>query len=201
MDELRKYYNSRFITLAISVVLLGIAITVYENKFGIDSLWAKILTSRPALLVILALGSTLINKWLWRVEHPELDFMGEWEGETTYSTVHIGSAPDNLPFTSKHELLIDQDCSHFSIAPTNSNDYLNWGSLAANLQDKNTIQYAYWVNYKTHVLFPDEAKGYEELKVTKRDTNNRPMELTGKFHHCVEGQKPVYSGTVKFQRK
>lgn len=207
MKELLDFYTRTLagfaVTIAASVVLVPhIVLPFLINKLGPDH-WvislANLLTSRFAIVLILGVGAYLIQKWLWKLKHSELNFDGEWEGETCYTHVWLGTT--NVPFKSKHKARIEQDCLHFMLAPTTGEQYVNWGSLAANLIDKNTIRYAYWVKYSDRNRFPAEVNGYEEMRVTERGSRGRPEELRGNFYHCVQETGPIYSGTVIFRRK
>jgi len=207
MKELLDFYTRTLagfaVTIAASVVLVPhVVLPFLISKLGPNH-WvisaANLLTSRFAIVLILALGAYLIQKWLWKLKHSELNFDGEWEGETFYTHVWLGSA--DVPFKSKHKARIEQDCLHFMLAPTTGEQYVNWGSLAANLIDKNTIRYAYWVKYSDRNRFPAEVIGYEEMRVIARGSMGRPEELSGNFYHCVQESGPIYSGTVIFRRK
>jgi len=209
MKELRKYYTSRMITLAVILVVASVSISYFipnlTSTYG-ETCWfvivLKYLISRPAIVGYMTGGHFLINNWLWAIEKPELDFRGIWNGKTTYERNHQGKTNVDLPFSKDHIVKIKQTCLNIELSPTESDVFKNWGSLAVNLSDEYTIQYAYWVNYADTTLFPSKAKGYEELKVVNstNPTSKKPMKLTGVFYHCAEGQKPVYSGSVDFDR-
>lgn len=161
----------------------------------------KVITSRLALVCYLAGGECLIRKHLWRLERKEFDFKDVWEATTFYTAAPIGVAP--VPFKSSHKVRIEQDALFMKIAPTEGEHYINWGSLALQLIDKDKIVYAYWVKYRNDERFPNEGitvKGLEEMDVTERDSDERPIRLTGNFAHCPEGQSPVYTGRVEFNR-
>lgn len=207
MNELHSYYKTRLIGLAIVIALASFFLPskifpLLASKFG-DDHWVLtaigFLASRPAIVIYLATGEWFIRKRLWKIEKREFDFDGVWEGITTYSNAAIGHA--KVPFTSEHQVRIEQDSIFLKIAPTEGNDYVNWGSLALQLVDKDTIIYAYWVKYGLSEKFPEEARGLEEMHVTGRDEKGRPIKMTGTFAHCPEGQEPVYSGTVEFRRQ
>lgn len=209
VETLRKYYTQRLVTLAVAlaagavlateVVLPWLTRTLAPDNFLIDV--AGFLTSRPAFVGVMLLGELGIRKTLWRLERPQLDFSGQWEGETTYTKVRLGKVADHAPFASRHLVLIEQDALSAKLAPAPGTDFVNWGSLAFEIVDKDTVRYAYTVNYSDSTRFPDRAIGYEEMSVTRRDRRKRPNELTGFFAHCAQGQEPVYSGTVVFRRK
>ena len=206
MSDLLKYYTTRLIGLAVGIALLVLAvdnllIPFLQKLFGAGH-WtigiASALTSRFSILVAMFGGEFGIRKYLWKWEHPELDFSGEWVGETIYKTAQIGSGP--VPFSSNHKVKITQDCLSIKISPTTSEEYVNWGSLALEIADGDTLRYAYWVNYSEPSKFPKKAKGYEEMKVTERGGRDKPQEMTGEFLHCAQGMSPVYSGDVIFKR-
>ncbi|MFY0601640.1 MAG: hypothetical protein JXR03_18345 [Cyclobacteriaceae bacterium] len=208
MEYLHEYYGSRMITvtvvLLLSVLLIPTKLIPFlKGRYGSKHWYVKImdaLTSRTSVLIVITGAHFLINNYLWKLEKPQYDFDGIWTGTTTYEKVLMGNEPDTLPFTSEHELKIVQSCLDFELAPTDGEDYVNWGSEAANLSDRNTIKYAYWVRYSDLSKFPERAKGYEVLKVLSRDSRGRPIELSGEFFHCAQGQTPVYNGRVIFTR-
>lgn len=210
MKELREFYIRWMIGLSVPIVLLCIYVAgIIPNiisDYG-ETCWIvyllKFLTSRLSILGILTALHFIVNNWLWTVKiigKPRLDFRGIWEGETTYNKIYLSKINRELPFSTPHTVKIKQSCFNIELTPTRSEDFVNWGSLAANLSDDHTIQYAYWVNYTNMEIFPQEAKGYEELKAIEYK-EGKPIELSGKFSHCAEGQKPIYSGFVNFKRK
>jgi hypothetical protein len=207
MNELLNLYKKSLAWLAGTMVALVLLVPKYLTpylaiNFG-TAHWAtnlaKFLTSRLFVVTVLVVGEWIIRAWAWKVAHPELNFQGEWEGETVYSKVELGSS-GSAPPPAKHYVKFEQDCLSFAIAPTTADEYANWGSLAISIADKDTVRYAYWVNYRKSVYFPSRAIGYEEMKVTLRGRRGRPKELAGVFYHCAMGFQPVYSGTVTFRR-
>ena len=210
MKELREFYKRWMIGLSVPIVLLCVyiaglipnIITAYGETSWIVNL-LNFLISRLPILGILTGLHFIVNNWLWTIRiigKPELDFRGIWEGETTYNKVYIKKINRELPFSTPHKVKIKQSCFNIELTPTRSEAFVNWGSLAVNLSDDHTIQYAYWVNYTSTEIFPPEAKGYEELKAIDYK-KGKPIELSGKFYHCAEGQNPTYSGFVNFKRK
>lgn len=206
MNELLKYYTTRLTGLAL-VVAMGIVFVdkvvdpYVLSQFGPNHWITTIqqsLTSRLAIVGVLALGEYLIRKYIWKLERPELDFSGDWSGITTFEYIPVGTG--RVPFTTEYEVKIEQDCLGMKILPSTGASFVNWGSLALELADKDTLRYAYWVRYSDRARFPEEAVGYEEVKVTRRDRKKRPIEMTGSFYHCAKGQTPVYNGAVKFSR-
>ena len=206
MNQLTEYYQKRLLILTVlivAVVLLvpNLLVPYLIDTFGKDHWSAKIadlLTSRFAIVCLFVAGEVVIRKWLWKFEKSEFNFDGNWEGTTTYRYVRVGKA--DVPFEGKHRVMFEQDCLHFAIAPQPGDAFVNWGSLAINLADKDTVQYAYWVKYRDPSKFPDKAIGYEEMKVIERDKKKKPQALSGEFYHCAQGLEPVYSGSVIFRR-
>lgn len=209
MNDLVRYYTARLIVLAVGVALFGIfvdqfAIPKAVAALGQDSWPVTILgnlNSRIAIFLYLTAGEIGVRKYLWKLEKPELDFSGEWTGESNYNTVQIGDVHGHVPFSTQHLVRIEQDCLSLRIAPSSGAGFVHWGSLALDLAEGNTLRYAYWVNYADKSRFPEKAKGYEEMKVTRYDGKRRPNVMTGEFFHCAQGMIPVYSGTVTFSRK
>lgn len=206
LDELLKYYKTRLSALALSVglgivFLEEVAFPYVVSQLGANHWFASLLgyaTSRLAIVVILAAGEFVIRKYLWKIERSELDLSGNWTGITTFDKVRIGKPIKT--FTTDYKVRIQQDCLSIRILPSTGSKFVNWGSLAIELADKDTLRYAYWVKYSDRSRFPLEAVGFEEVHVTERDEKDRPVELTGRFDHCARGQTPVYSGSVKFIR-
>ncbi len=153
-------------------------------------------------MVYLIATELAIRHKLWRFERPRLNFDGVWNGHTQYKKLLDGLAA--VPFESDHSAQIRQTAMAFSIKPTTSAEYTNWGSVAASLEDEDSLKYLYWVRYDgTDGRFPDSqhcVHGYEDMKVVRRGKRGRPAELAGNFVHCQEGQLPVYAGTVRFIR-
>lgn len=206
MNELLKFYTKALLGLVSLATVWAFLpqdlMPLLAPYFGYNQ-WVQMvssfLTSRFFIVVLLAAGEWIIRKWAWKVVHPELNFQGEWEGETTFTKVEMGSPV--APFSAKYKVRFEQDCLSFAIAPTKADAFVNWGSLAMNLVDKDTVRYAYWVNYSDPSRFPARATGYEEMRVIQRGWRGAPQELTGEFYHCTMGFQPVYSGNVTFKRK
>jgi len=207
MNELIRYYSARLVALAIGVAVFVVAIdqvflpwlTSNYPTWTIASKTLELLTARLSIVGYLAAGEYLIRKHIWKIENPEFNFSGMWDATTTYVQAHVGAGP--VPFSSTHEVRIEQDCLAVRIAPTMSTGFVNWGSLALEIAEGHTLRYAYWVNYNDRLRFPEKARGYEEMRVTQYDDKRRPNLMTGVFFHCAEGQAPVYSGTVEFRRR
>jgi len=206
MAELLRYYSTRLISLlvviAAGVVLLDTIIEPWmATKLG-SGHWLieleKNLGGKLWPIAVLGAGAVIIRRYLWRLERPELDFSGVWEGVTRYQHIRIGTG--EVPFEGRYKVRMDQDCLSIKIVPSTGESFVNWGSLALELPDQDTLRYAYWVSYSDRTKFPEDAVGYEEMRVTARDKRNRPIEMTGNFYHCARGQTPVYSGSVKFTR-
>jgi hypothetical protein len=204
MQELRRYYKSG---LFILLTLAAIA-TPYFQSASVDYVrtmkgpdWAAkvagIAVSTLAFLLLLPIGEYIVRRLAWRVMLRAFDVNGRWRGISTYTDVRVGQA--KVPFSSEHELLIEQDCLGLSIRPAEGQHYISWESLAISQPDKYTLRYAYLVKYENNSGFPGEAIGYEETRVMKRCWG-RPTMMKGVFFHCARGQEPVYSGRVVYRR-
>ncbi|HEY2235044.1 MAG TPA: hypothetical protein VGK01_16355, partial [Candidatus Angelobacter sp.] len=147
-------------------------------------------------------GEWLIRTRLWKLEKPWLNFSGLWEGETKYQVMEKGSDkidPQTFqPFSSKHEVKIEQDCFSISIKPTDKT-FATWYSITMTVRNAEEVAYAYEVKYADETpRFPAKAIGYEQMSVTLRKKGwfgirkDRPIRLSGTFAHCAEGQTPVY---------
>jgi hypothetical protein len=200
--ELRSYYAKRLAMFSVGLAVLLLILERIDpaNISGWRLILFRTLTSRPAIVIYMVLGELLIRKKLWKLEKPSLNFQGFWSGHTTYGVVQVGHS--KVPFVSTHFLQINQDCLMLGIGPPTSDEHVNWGSLAQELAEGNTLRYAYWANYGKldPQKFPEHAKGYVEMRVTQYDGKKKPKILTGQFWHCAEGQCPVYSGTVVYSR-
>lgn len=209
MENLLHYYNTRIAGL-VGALFLWIYFVPNTLEPQLHSIFGPhplvgyfdyVITSRVAIVLMFAGGELLIRKWLWRLERRHFNFSGEWEGQTTYSRVWLNETGQALvPYESKHNVNMEQDCLSFQLSPTTGSEYVNWGSFAANLIDKDTIRYAYWVRYSNLERFPPEVKGYEEMNVMRRNWYGRPEMLTGIFYHCIQDIGPIYSGRVVFKR-
>lgn len=206
MEELHKYFTKRIVYLGVLVVLSALAIEKFlvpyiaghfvENHALLVGL--KYLTSKPSIVFIFTLGIYLIKEKLWKVEMRQYDFSGGWTGVTKFQDVVVGAKIQ--PFTTTYDINIQQDCLSIKILPSTGESFVNWGSLALDMPDRDTLRYAYWVIYTDRNRFPPKAIGYEEIKVTKRDERGRPIALTGVFYHCAQGQEPVYNGEIAFTK-
>ncbi len=210
MSELKNFYKKWLTTVALMIALgtyfmATFAVPALEQLYSRDH-WSVTLsnfvTSRPALLVLIAVSEWLIRKKVWRWLHPELDFAGTWNGTSTYTHVHVGNGP--VPREVTHEARIEQDCLSIRLIPAEGPNYTRFESTAVNLHDAHRLVYSYYVKYKDGVPnFPTETYGYEEMNpVGETDARGRPVKLNGWFAHCARpGQEPVYSGAVVFTRK
>jgi hypothetical protein len=141
---------------------------------------------------------------------PQLNFSGRWQGKSTYTDNHLQSEnlrADLVGSSVVHQARIEQNCLSIQLTPAVGEKYEVFQSTAVNLISKNKLVYAYEVRYKKQVGLPtDTTYGYEEVQVVDTEGRSnpgdkvRPSELRGWFAHCAKGQKPVYSGTVVFQR-
>jgi hypothetical protein len=223
MRELRNLYIGQFIAFAVVVALVAYYAPIeilprFEGKVGKDSVWfwlASHAGSRIGFLVIFSAGAWCLRSLTWKWVRPSLNFSGRWKGTSTYSTAYLSTEISRTsettlptkadvetfrwPAPAQHSMVIEQDCFHIRITPTESAMYANWESFAADLLNRETFAYAYRVNYKGKTGFPSDAYGYEELKVVERAWG-RPKVLSGHFWHCARGQNPIYGGTVRFER-
>jgi hypothetical protein len=207
MNELLLYFSSRLMALAAAVAFGAVAVETLLRPYVLQQLGAAhwgvtvigYANSRPAIVGLLAAGVYLVRKVTWKIEKPELNLSGRWRGETAFTVVRSGSgAPGHV---TTYDVSIEQDCLAIRIVPSRGDEFVNWGSLAIELSDKDTLRYAYWVTYSDSSRFPEgSVVGYEEVRVTGRDDRGRPIELTGTFDHCARGQTPLYSGHVRFTR-
>lgn len=210
MRELRSFYIKWLSAIALVVALAAhgaakIALPWIQQQYPTDP-WhlatiLEALTSRPALVAVLALSEWLLRTrlWKWRWFHPELDFSGNWKGVSTYTAVQVGTAP--VPLVVHHEARIEQDCLGIRLIPAKGSAFVRFESTAVNLLvDPIRLVYSYHVLYTDVKNFPAETFGYEEMSPVEHDGIGRPTLLHGWFAHCARGQEPVYSGTVQFKR-
>jgi hypothetical protein len=211
-DRLARYYRNALSKGVWVITFLGVYLALTAERLagilGDDSMWVDLLRSGLSMSVIAASFLFLerrVRTKLWKLAHPELDVSGIWEGETTYQIQQVAgdgeSAEGYEPETTPHEIQFVQDCLTLRVGPTVAHDYPgSWFSLVAGFGE-NQVRYAYRVNYGKSPRRPSSATGYEELQLTALEKGQRPTELTGIFSHCAWGQKPVYSGTVRFNRR
>lgn len=209
MKELRKFFATSLIGFAVAVALLAYLaptqiLPKLKDRFGEQSNWywlASHIASRLGFLAIFSGGAWLLEKQIWKLCKPHMNFNGKWLGKTVYSKIYLGEA--SVPFSpaANHELRIEQDCFSIRVLPAESEAFVSWESLTADLLNEDTLGYAYSVDYKNKPNFPPQAIGYEELKVVERGWFGRPKVLSGKFAHCPYfDQTPLYAGTVRFER-
>ena len=210
MKELLEFYKNWMIYLGVFSGFIALILNAYVSPWLTKKIVKKgplqsIISVTLSLLVMAACfyyAENYIRRDLWKSFYPDFNYSGIWVGETTYEKAYNSSKDVKLPFTVKHKAIIKQDALSISISPTESHDYVNWGSLAIELRDRNTLGYAYWVRYSNHDLFPDDAIGYEELKAVEYNESTKcPIKLTGEFYHCYQGKTPIYSGIIKFYKK
>ncbi|HEY2360540.1 MAG TPA: hypothetical protein VGK36_05460 [Candidatus Angelobacter sp.] len=218
MQELRDYYRKRLKWMLAPIVSFAIlyrqfAVPAIHNwyhshGFTFGESWLEGAYSLMIGFFFLA-GEWLIRTRLWKLEKPWLNFSGLWEGETKYQVMEKGSDkidPQTFqPFSSKHEVKIEQDCFSISIKPTDKT-FATWYSITMTVRNAEEVAYAYEVKYADETpRFPAKAIGYEQMSVTLRKKGwfgirkDRPIRLSGTFAHCAEGQTPVYRGNVTFQ--
>lgn len=204
MKELREYYHRRLIGLAVACVAYSVASQIVVEKYvaiqsGNLKIAAQVFTSQYVIVLLMSLGELFIRKVLWRIERRDLDFSGDWFGETTFKYCSDPGVP--IPGPSTYKVRFEQDCTRFQLAPTEGELMNSWGSLAIELVDKDMVRYAYWVRYADRNRFPEEAIGFEELQVVERDWLGRPIAINGAFWHCDRSDSiPQFRGSVKFSR-
>jgi hypothetical protein len=89
---------------------------------------------------------------------------------------------------------------NIAIEPSTGKKASKWRSIALTLTDKGKLTFCYEVVYDGDAKYPNDAKGYEEMDVTKVGNFGLPILMSGNFYHCATGQKPVYSGKTIFVR-
>lgn len=66
------------------------------------------------------------------------------------------------------------------------------------------LRYAYEVKYEQgenrDKRLPSLSTGFEEISVVNSEEGARPTKVTGIFSHSCDGVRPIYSGTVVFER-
>jgi hypothetical protein len=208
VSELRKFYIKSMGALALGTALYVVFVMdrvlpfvhhhFPENELAAAA--ASALTSRITIVAILIAGELLIRKYLWRRFHPELDFSGRWAGETTYAIDWtMSGAPEGVIIAQ--EVQFEQDCLDLRLPPS-VGDNFTFESRTIDIADRGArLVYAYHVRYRTNTRHrPDEAYGYEELAVVELE-KGRPKALKGWFSHCMQGQKPVFTGDVQLVRQ
>jgi hypothetical protein len=217
MDNLKDYYVNRIKELVVIIAMLSGTISsqvipILTQEYASDSIimWAiRVITSTAAFSALFIICENFIRNKLWKMENPEYDFSGKWVGTSIYEIVE-GDGPPPKPLVC--ELNVEQDCLSSKLSPVKGGPYAsNWGSIAFEIDlDKEGLSYAYYANGLSEAYYPSctndrlptqQIKGLEETKVIKRDEKKRPLELSGTFSHCAQGQKPLYRGTVNYKRK
>ena len=207
-----KWLRISTATIAIIVFLLLEFLVPYVPQdflgFNLQTLLEYKLVSIGFLASIFLGIELLIRKLAWKFAYPGLNLGGEWLGETFYSQREQPTSKATLkefaPFSSEHDVYIQQDCLHISIKPSIGTSFTNWGSIAATIDSNANLKYLYWVNYGEDTKFPNSANGYEHLSATMFKGESRkgiPILLTGSFGHCTGAEKPIYSGKTVFIRK
>lgn len=215
MDKLNEFYKSQLRTLTIFLAALAIFIVkviipevakLFPSRGVEDLIFDSVAPGSILFGIVFLVSERFIRNylWKWKFFHQDLDFSGEWLGTTYYAHLEVESPKvvkkDFSPFYSQHKINIEQDCIRIAIVPSPGNDFVNWGSIATALNDDGSLKFAYWVVYNDPRKFPDQARGYEEMKVLKR-IHKKPILMSGFFSHCAEGQSPVYRGKTIFVRK
>lgn len=209
MRELRRFYVHWMSSAGLVVALFAYLIPTHflPPLIGSGSHGALVwvlehITSRPAIVVLLWVADQVIRKHLWKILHPELNFSGRWIGYTRYTHVRMGVVEQEVPFETRQEVRIVQNCLDIRLVPSQGKDF-TFRSLAIEiLNDGAQLAYAYHVAYAQGVKDrPSEAYGYEWLDVVASPEGKRPHRLKGQFAQCALGQVPVFSGEVSLTRE
>lgn len=169
------------------------------------------LTSAAAVGGMFFFVERTIRLKLWRIAYPELDFAGTWSGGTQYNEQQFGKvddASDFEPFSKTHDIRFRQDCLNVAVDYDETEDFHGWNSTVATLASDDgrvSLRYAYEVTYRQGELrddrLPPRSRGLEEVSVVDSREGRRPGRITGTFAHVVDGPRPLYSGTVAFERE
>lgn len=212
MNKLRSFYNlaQRILAaiLALTVVLGVTKVAPMILSSDLQDKFVGVISSFGVISFIFLIGEWLIRKHIWKPIYEELNFRGEWHGETFYTALEQPTNKITLKdfkiFSSNHDVFIEQDCFDLSIQPSKGSSYSRWGSIAVRLEDDSTIDFLYWVKYTDKGKFPTDVTGQETLSATKfvkKEREGLPILLTGGFYHCAGREKPIYSGDTLFIRK
>lgn len=193
-------------------VLVGI-FTAIGWSLAPDNLLTNFLAPFTSAAVVggaFLFGEKLIRVYLWKVAYPELDFQGTWQGHTEYCELQDINDKDNSefkPFKKNHDIRFKQDCLAVAVEYDETDAYHGWNSTVATLFNENGrvgLRYAYEVKYKQgeerDSRLPVSSKGLEELSVVRSIAGQKPKRVTGSFAHTSDGSRPIYSGTVVFER-
>lgn len=216
MKTLTTIYRGALI-LWVGVLVIGIyyLTTRVIPTYGLPFL-LKIVLSLGAIGIIFRIGEAGIRNYLWRSNkvfrflgyfaQDRLDFHGLWYGETLYKVREQGGGKKAtpVPFSTTHEVRIDQDALSISVQPTPGRNFPMWRSISATIED-DVLRFLYHVNYSNRDDFPASLYGHEWVSPKKRteqeEGKGKPIILHGGFGHCVGDQKPTYSGETLFIRK
>ena len=216
MDKLRIFYLRFARTYA--VILAGLGMTIGEKILPflhsqitdypvIDFIIKFITSSIPFTLLYLG-GEYIIRNYLWKLSffYRDLNLSGLWVGSSYYTHIEIEGEDKNKDNfkeeNSSHLVNIYQDCLEIKIQSSTGNDFVNWGSNAANLTSDGTLKFAYEVKYGNEKkLSKKGATGYEEMSIIQKNTKGHPILLSGSFSHCADGTKPIYRGKTLFFKK
>lgn len=193
-------------------LLVGVAMAL-GWQLAPDSVWSRLLaplTSAAFVAAAFLFVEKKIRLQLWKVVYPELDFEGTWEGGTQYARQQVLAQSPEVPFKSfrkDHQIRFRQDCLNVWVAYDETEHYQGWNSTVATLVNDGQrvgLRYAYEVRYKEgeghDERLPSHSRGLEEVFVVESKESGRPSRVTGGFAHAVDGPRPLYSGTVAFDR-
>ncbi len=216
MNKLNLFYETTLQKLAAFVALVTILAVANLSPliptvlFGIElqDKFKDGITSFGFISLLFLGGQWIIKTKIWKLFYKELNFQGNWYGETFYTKLEQPTNKITLKeftsFSKEHDVFIEQDCLHIAIQPSKGESYATWGSTAVYLKDDSTIDFLYWVNYSDSSKFPSTITGQETLSATKfteKERKGLPILLTGGFYHCAGKEKPIYSGHTIFVRK
>ncbi len=216
MEKLRTFYLRMTRTLAAAIA--GLAITVgkdlipFFQRTIVNIFWLelviKLVTTSTLFFLIYMLGEFIIRQHLWKLRffYRDIDLSGTWVGCSFYTHIEIAEDGKEKESFSKedstHYVKISQDCLSIKIATSEGSDYVNWGSLAAELSGDNDFRFAYEVRYSNEGKFKKRgAMGYEKMSISQRNKKGQPILLSGDFSHCADGTKPIYRGKTIFFRE
>jgi len=218
MKQLRLFYKTylRFLVVGIAIfaVFIGKDVLTKIDDIVTDewllSIISKVAVSSALYTGIYYGGEVLIREYLWKWIKRELNYADDWIGVTYYTELRIPSSKTTFKnfteFVSTHQAKIVQNCLSIKIDGSLGEDYSGWKSISMDIAEDGELRFVYEVDYEEKE--PDEKDklngksiGYEYMRPMKRGKLDIPILLSGKFHHCATGKKPIYGGSTIFVRK
>ena len=213
-DKLHKYHRYALSRLVWALSILAGLLLAYLWSLAPDSFINRLLaplTSAAVVGGIFLFSEKVVRQSLWKIAYPELDFQGTWQGHTEYCCQYLDSQDSSesktVPFKKYHNIRFKQDCLSIRVDYDETDAFHGWNSTVATIFYEKGIpglRYAYEVKYKQGTAkdekLPVSSKGFEEILVVNSKEGKRPAKVTGSFSHSCDGPKPIYSGTVSFQR-